>query len=138
MFLSMLNEAQKKAFLALAARYVAEDGLVERNEMGWMDGLKREMGMDQRTRAGDEAPEGMFPLFDSRSSQVIAMLEIIRLGYVDGEHSPAESAFVTRMAQAFGLPPELLHQVDGWAARHAALTREAVELMLGRKCGEPK
>ena len=130
MFLSMLSEPQKKAFLALAARYVAEDGLVGRAELAWMDGLKREMGMSQH-RAGDEPPEALFPLFDSPSSQVIAMLEIIRLGYVDGEHSPAESAFVATMAQAFGISPELLHKADDWASRHAALTREAVDLIRG-------
>ena len=130
MFLSMLSEPQKKAFLALAARYVAEDGLVERKELGWMDGLKREMSMSQQ-RAGDEPPEELFPLFDSRSSQIIAILEIIRLGYVDGEHSPAESVFVAAMARAFRLSPDLLRDADAWASRHAALTREALELMRG-------
>lgn len=130
MFLAMLNETQKKAFLALAAQYVTEDGLVQRGEMGWMDGLKREMGMSQRTKIGAEPPEELFPVFDGHTSKVIVMLEIIRLGYVDGDFSAAENAFVAKMAAAFGFSREFVLLLNNWAARHAALTREAVDLML--------
>jgi len=132
MFLAMLNESQRKAFLALAARFVSEDRHVERGEMGWLEGLKREMGMDRRTRASDELPEDLFPVFDTHTSRVIAALEIMRLGYVDGSYCTMEDAFVSRMANAFGFPQELLKALDEWAARHAALTREATELMLER------
>ncbi len=129
MFLAMLNETQKKAFLALAAQYVAEDGLVQRGELGWMDGLKREMGLGPNTRIGTEPPEELFPAFDSHTSRVIVMLEIMRLGYVDGDFSAAENTFVTKMAAAFGFSPEFVLLLNNWAARHAALTREAVDLM---------
>ncbi len=138
MFLTMLSETQKKAFLSLAARFVAEDGLVERGEMGWLEGLKREMGMGEGTRAGDELPEDLFPIFDTPTSQIIATLETIRLGYVDGDFCAAEDKFAAKMVLAFGLPEELVDALDGWAARHAKLTREAVELMLGWKPDVPE
>ncbi len=133
MYLSMLNDTQKKAFLSLMARFVAEDGLVERGELGWLEGLKREMGMGRETKASDELPEDLFPLFDTHKSQVIASLETIRLGYVDGDYSPEEDRFVAKMVGAFGLSPELVLALEEWAARHAALTREAAELMLEQK-----
>lgn len=130
MFLAMLNDKQKQAFIALAAHYVAEDGLVQRGELGWMDGLKREMGMGLRTKIGHEPPEELFPVFDSHTAKVIAMLEIIRLGYVDGDFSPGENTFAGKMASAFGFSKEFMLTLDNWAARHAKLTSEAVDLML--------
>jgi len=107
MFLAMLNETQKKAFLSLAARFVAEDKLIGKGEMGWIDGLKREMGMGKKIKAGDEPPEDLFPVFDTHMSRVVATLEIIRLGYVDGVYSTAENAFVAKMALPLNFPRNL-------------------------------
>ncbi len=123
MFLAPLTDAQKRAFMALAAMVVDSDERVTRQERELMASLSAEMGMP-------DAPEGMdlaaaAAAFADWPGKVRAMLELIGIARADCDFDKRESALIRRIAEAFGIAPGELEVMDDWVFRQLALVREA-------------
>ena len=117
MFLEMLNENQKRAFLVLASKVTMADGEDSAEEMEALRTLGREMGItaeiDIKASLGDidVAP------FDTHKSRVIAALELLRLAYADEYVHEAEVVTVRDICNAMGFPEEWLSTMGEWATR---------------------
>lgn len=123
MFLAPLTDAQKRAFMALAAMVIDADERVTRQERALMASLRAEMGMP-------DAPEGMdiaaaAAEFADWAGKVRAMLELIGIARADCDFDKRESEVIRRIAEAFGITPGKLEVMDDWVFRQLALVREA-------------
>ncbi|TAN63610.1 MAG: hypothetical protein EPN20_09365 [Magnetospirillum sp.] len=129
MFLAALDEAQKDAFLALAANIAPPDdtGLVQ--WALWQEWLA-EMGLPPRTCIGWNDAELAVRSFPTARDRIIVMLELARLSW------EVESSMLwqgmERIAQLLHCTSEEIDAVRGWAERLAALRTEAIALIAVR------
>lgn len=129
MWLSQLSEKQREALMGLAHNVVVSDGLLDPNEEGMLDEFKREMDL---TSAGDvEYLElsGIEEIFDSHRSRVVALVNLLRLGYADGAFEIEEECLLREVCKAFQLPDEEFLLLENWVRRLVALEDEARALM---------
>ncbi len=129
MWLSSLTAEQRQALMGLAHNVVVSDGLLDPNEEGMLDEFKREMEL----KPGDH-PEylelsGIEKIFDSRKSRVVALLNLLRLGYADGAFEIEEECLLREVCKAFGLPDDEFLLLENWVRRLVALEDEARTLM---------
>ena len=94
MFLSLLDDKEKRAFAELAEKMIAADGIVVGREAATVAALKGEMGIPTAVDA-DNNLESLAEAFTSRRSKVAALLELIGLGYSDTSFSVTERSLVS-------------------------------------------
>ena len=131
MWLSSLNPEQRHALLGLAHNLVVSDGLLDPNEEGMMDEFKREMELNPALESEYLELEGIEQIFDSRKSRLIALLNLLRLSYVDGAFDIEEECLLKEISEAFGVSDDEFMLLDNWVRRLLALEREARGLMGG-------
>ena len=131
MWLSSLKPEQRQALLGLAQNVVVSDGLLDPNEEGMMDEFKREMELNPALESEYLELEGIEQIFDSRKSRLIALLNLLRLSYVDGAFDIEEECLLKEISEAFGVSDDEFMLLDNWVRRLLALEREARGLMGG-------
>ena len=131
MWLSSLTADQRKALLGLAHNVVVSDGLIDPNEEGMMDEFKREMELSPATESEYLELDGIEQTFDSRKSRLIALLNLLRLSYVDGAFEIEEECLLKEISEAFGVSSDEFMLLDNWVRRLLSLEREAQDLMGG-------
>lgn len=127
MFLHYLTETEKKAFLTLAKEFIIVDGELSHEEEHLMTIMKAEMGLENGYPDGQISRQELFKMFESRRSQIAAVIEMQGLGYANMEYHTQEKAFVQEMAESFGLTEDELAEIDDWVVRQVALLYEANE-----------
>jgi hypothetical protein len=127
MFLHYLNESEKKAFLTLAKEFILVDGELSHEEEHLMTIMKAEMGIENGYPDGQISRKELFRMFETRRSQIAAIIEMQGLGYANMEYHTQEKAFVHEMAESFGLTEDELAEIDDWVVRQVALLYEANE-----------
>ncbi len=131
MWLSSLKPEQRQALLGLAHNVVVSDGLLDPNEEGMMDEFKREMELNPALESEYLELEGIEQIFDSRKSRLIALLNLLRLSYVDGAFEIEEECLLKEISEAFGVSADEFMLLDNWVRRLLVLEREARGLMGG-------
>ena len=129
MWLSSLEPEQRKALLGLAHNVVVSDGLLDPNEEGMLDEFKREMELNPAEESEYLELEGIEQIFDSRKSRLIALLNLLRLSYVDGAFEIEEECLLREISEAFGVSDDEFMLLDNWVRRLLALENEARDLM---------
>ena len=129
MWLSQLSEKQREALLGLAHNVVVSDGLLDPNEEGMLDELKREMELNSAEDVEYLELSGIEEIFDSRRSRVVALVNLLRLGYADGAFEIEEECLLREVCKAFQLPDEEFLLLENWVRRFVALEEEARLLM---------
>ncbi|MCH8140809.1 MAG: hypothetical protein IH908_04355 [Proteobacteria bacterium] len=129
--MSSLKPEQRQALLGLAHNVVVSDGLLDPNEEGMMDEFKREMELNPALESEYLELEGIEQIFDSRKSRLIALLNLLRLSYVDGAFDIEEECLLKEISEAFGVSDDEFMLLDNWVRRLLALEREARGLMGG-------
>ena len=129
MWLSSLSSEQRKALLGLAHNVVVSDGLLDPNEEGMLDEFKREMELTQSQEVEYLELSGIERIFDSRKSRVVALVNLLRLGYADGAFEIEEECLLREVCHAFQLPEEEFLLLENWVRRLIALEDEARGLM---------
>jgi hypothetical protein len=126
-FLNMLESDEKKAFAELASRMIEADGIVVGREAAALAALKAEMGVADATdeRSADE----LAAVFSTRRSKVVALLELIGLGYSDTAFSVTEQSLVTEVATAMGVTEGELSRLQSWVQEHVDLVQRALVFM---------
>ncbi len=128
MFLNMLTEAQKKAFLAIAMKIIGADGLLDPRERQMIEGMRYEMGMWDETDLPKGSIEELAKPFDTRQSQVTLMLEGIALAYVDEEFTGEEEKILRALALIFEFSEEEATAMENWVLRYKDLIKEATAM----------
>ncbi|HEY5645025.1 MAG TPA: TerB family tellurite resistance protein [Pseudomonadales bacterium] len=129
MWLSQLSERQREALLGLAHNVVVSDGLLDPNEEGMLDEFKREMDLGSAEDVEYLELSGIEQIFDSHRSRVVALLNLLRLGYADGAFEVEEECLLREVCKAFQLPDEEFLLLENWVRRLVALEDEARALM---------
>jgi hypothetical protein len=127
MFLHHLSENEKKAFLTLAKEFILVDGELSAEEEELVDIMETEMGIHEGFPQNQYSRQELINMFDSRRSQIAAIIEMQGLGYANMEYHTQEKAFIHEMAEAFGINDEELAEIDDWVVRQVALLYEANE-----------
>lgn len=129
MFLSQLTRTQRQAFLSLARELVEADGVMTLGEVIATTALGRELGLDDtgEVRPLAEAADA----FDSRSSRVIALIELTLLAHADGSSAGAENSTLRRLALMWTIDGAEMREIENWVLQHRRLVREAHHLIRG-------
>ena len=129
MWLSSLTDEQRDALLGLAHNVVVSDGLLDPNEEFMMDEFKREMAMNPNTQADYRELGGIENVFPTRQSQTIAVLNLLRLSYVDGAFEIEEECLLKEICSTLGIEDAEFLLLDNWVKRLTTLEQEARDLI---------
>ena len=129
MWLSSLTQEQRDALLGLAHNVVVSDGLLDPNEEDMMDEFKREMALNPDIIPDYLELDGIDEIFDSRRARTVAVLNLLRLSYVDGAFEIEEECLLKEVARTFGISDDDFALMDNWVRRLAVLENEARDLM---------
>lgn len=121
MFLENLEPREKRAFLGLAHKVVHADGVLEEREAQILATLSETI----EEPALEGTVEELATEFQSRRSKVFALLELMGIGYVDGDYHVAEVESVAEIARALGFSDDELPGLESWVVRQLALLEEA-------------
>ena len=126
--MSSLSDDQRHALLRLAHNVVVSDGLLDPNEEGMLAEFRREMELSALTEIEYLELDGISEVFDTRSSRVVALLNLLKLSYADGAFEVEEECLLKEICRAFDMDAEFL-LLDNWIRRLNALEDEAQQLM---------
>jgi tellurite resistance protein len=129
MWLSLLTDEQRQALLGLAHNVVVSDGLLDPNEERMMNEFRREMDLNPRVQPDYLELDGIEQIFDSHRSRVIALLNLLRLSYVDGAFEIEEECLLMEISRAFGFSEDDFQLLNNWVKRLVSLEEEARRLM---------
>lgn len=129
MWLKSLTETQRDALLGLAHNVVVSDGLLDPNEEDMLVDFKREMALKPDVDSDYLELDGIGAIFDTRRAQTIAILNLLRLSYVDGAFEIEEECLLKEVASVFGIDDEEFMRMDDWVRQLVALEQEARRLM---------
>lgn len=129
MWLKSLTETQRDALLGLAHNVVVSDGLLDPNEEDMLVDFKREMALKPDVDSDYLELDGIGTIFDTRRAQTIAILNLLRLSYVDGAFEIEEECLLKEVARVFGIDDEEFMRMDDWVRQLVALEQEARRLM---------
>jgi tellurite resistance protein len=115
--------------LGLAHNVVVSDGLLDPNEETMLDEFKREMELNPELQSEYLELDGIEQVFDSRRSRTVALLNLLRLSYVDGAFEIEEECLLKEVSRAFSISDDEFLLMDNWVKRLMALEGEAQDLM---------
>lgn len=129
MWLKSLTETQRDALLGLAHNVVVSDGLLDPNEEDMLVDFKREMALKPDVDSDYLELDGIGAIFNTRRAQTIAILNLLRLSYVDGAFEIEEECLLKEVARVFGIDDDEFMRMDDWVRKLVALEQEARRLM---------
>jgi len=129
MFLNLLNDDQKAAFAALAEMMIESDGIVVGREAATLGALKGEMGMTDGPDSSGARVADLAAVFADRRSKIVAVLELVGLGYSDTSFSGTERSLVSEVAREMDIGAEDLARIEAWVQGHMQHIRAALVLM---------
>ena len=128
MWLSNLSKDQHQALIRLAHNVIVSDGLLDPNEEGMFDLMKKEMGIENSQEVEYLSLDGIETTFPDRKTRIIALINLIRVGYVDGAFEIEEECLLRDLANSFDIELDEFELLDNWVKRLVALEKEAQTL----------
>jgi uncharacterized tellurite resistance protein B-like protein len=129
MFIQNLTGGETAAFLGLAHKIVQADGVLAPEEERLLSALAA------TANYGGEAADGtvveLASAFGTRRARVSALLELMGLGFADGEYHPTEKALVVEIARALDVTEDELVGMESWVIRQVTLMEEAADFWNG-------
>lgn len=128
MFLNMLDDEEKRAFVLLAERLIEADGIVVGSEAAALAALKAEMGVDDVV--GQEVSiEELAYTFKDRRSRVAALLELFGLAHSDSNFHMSEVSLIASVAYFMGFDDREIDVLENWVQEYVSLVRNALAIM---------
>ena len=128
MFLNMLDNDEKRAFVQLAEKMIEADGIVVGREAAALASLKAEMGVSGAAR-DSRSVEELARVFKDKRSRVAALLELFGLAYSDTTFDLGEQSLIALVARDMGLTSDEVVALEKWVQDHVELVRRALTLM---------
>ena len=128
MWLSNLSKGQHQALIRLAHNVIVSDGLLDPNEEGMFDLMKKEMGIENSQEVEYLSLDGVETIFPDRKTRIIALINLIRIGYVDGAFEIEEECLLRDLANSFDIELDEFELLDNWVKRLVGLEKEAQAL----------
>jgi len=129
MFLNLFNDDEKRAFAALATEMIASDGIVVGREAAILGALRGEMGIGEDSGSEGAGVAELAAVFADRRSKIVALLELVGLGYSDTSFSGTERSLASEVAREMGIGADDLARIEGWVQGHMEHMRAALVLM---------
>ncbi|TAE18026.1 MAG: hypothetical protein EAZ95_05415 [Bacteroidetes bacterium] len=118
MFLNLLKQEEKIAFLTLAKKIISIDSTISKQEMVLLNSMKRELELDDiDVQYLDASIEEVCALFSNSKSKVSAIMELIGIGFVDGKFVLEEQNLIYQIADAMNISREETNMYIDWARR---------------------
>lgn len=115
--------------MRLAHNVVVSDGLLDPNEEGMLNEFRREMELSAAQEVEYLELDGIGDIFDSRSSRIIALLNLLKLSYADGAFEIEEECLLKEISQTFAVEESEFLLLDNWVKRLTSLENEAQSLI---------
>ena len=128
MWLSNLSKDQHQALIRLAHNVIVSDGLLDPNEEGMFDLMKKEMGIENSEEVEYLSLDGIETTFPDRKTRIIVLINLIRIGYVDGAFEIEEECLLRDLANSFDIELDEFELLDNWVKRLVGLEKEAQSL----------
>ena len=128
MWLSNLSKDQHQALIRLAHNVIVSDGLLDPNEEGMFDLMKKEMGIENSEEVEYLSLDGIEAIFPDRKTRIIVLINLIRIGYVDGAFEIEEECLLRDLANSFDIELDEFELLDNWVKRLVGLEKEAQAL----------
>tara|TARA_B100001057_G_scaffold202500_1_gene203263 strand:- start:12 stop:401 length:390 start_codon:yes stop_codon:yes gene_type:complete len=128
MWLSNLSKDQHQALIRLAHNVIVSDGLLDPNEEGMFDLMKKEMGIENSEEVEYLSLDGIETTFPDRKARIIVLINLIRIGYVDGAFEIEEECLLRDLASSFDIELDEFELLDNWVKRLVGLEKEAQAL----------
>ena len=128
MWLSNLSKDQHQALIRLAHNVIVSDGLLDPNEEGMFDLMKKEMGIENSEEVEYLSLDGIETTFPDRKTRIIVLINLIRVGYVDGAFEIEEECLLRDLANSFDIDLDEFELLDNWVKRLVGLEKEAQAL----------
>ena len=120
MFLNLLTNPEKVAFLALARQVIMSDNVISQHEIVRYKALKCEveikesatdLDIETEIRQLPASVEEVCKAFVSVQSRIGTLIELIGIGFVDGEFLPEERKDIYKIAEYLQISNQ---EVDGY------------------------
>ena len=128
MWLSNLSKDQHQALIRLAHNVIVSDGLLDPNEEGMFDLMKKQMGIENSEEVEYLSLDGIETTFPDRKTRIIVLINLIRIGYVDGAFEIEEECLLRDLANSFDIGLDEFELLDNWVKRLVGLEKEAQAL----------
>ena len=128
MWLSNLSKDQHQALIRLAHNVIVSDGLLDPNEEGMFDLMKKQMGIENSEEVEYLSLDGIETTFPDRKTRIIVLINLIRIGYVDGAFEIEEECLLRDLANSFDIELDEFELLDNWVKRLVGLEKEAQAL----------
>jgi len=132
LFLHLLDEEQKRAFLVLSQRVSMADGEDDFDEIDALEDVKMRMHIDYTPEMAEVLGDLPLEPFKTTETRAIVMMELLAVIYTDGYLHEAEAALIGEIAAAFEFDQTQLNTMAEWAMDSLDLKRGA-DHILGRK-----
>lgn len=119
MFLNILKENEKIAFIQLAKVIIKADKHIANQEMLLLKSFRDELDMDEVLNLSEnsESIEWLCNQFSSPKSKVSALMELIGMGYVDGKFVMEEQNLIFEIAGYMGINADETKMYIDWASK---------------------
>jgi len=114
-FLHLLKEQQKEAFLTLAQRLSMADGEDDPDELAALHDIKLQMNFAGNADMSNVLGDLPLAPFESGRDQSIVLMELLMISYADDYLHQAEAALIGEIAAAFGVDQDRLNVMAEWA-----------------------
>ena len=125
MFLFDLSDTQKEAFLIVGIQFIHADGKVTIEEKKLFELMRREISVEIPPDAREFNRLDLIEAFDTTESKIVLLLELLHLGYIDGEFSQPEHDFLIEFADRLGFTEDQLTTYAHWVLGNIAWQQEA-------------
>ena len=113
MFLNALSTEEKSMFLDMAIRASQVNGLVEESERSMLEQYCKEMDIAPHEKSELHTIDDIKSFFSDSSdiSKRVVVLELLGLGFIDGNYDESENAVVKEFALGIGLSEETYNRL---------------------------
>ncbi len=129
MFLSHLNEIQRRSFMALVTKMALADGKVAPEEVAVLDDIAHALGNPKPVPAEEIYGAINITPFDTEKSRFITILGMLVVAYSDHKFHVDESTVLSETIEAFGIADAKLVPMKTWAQKQADLINELYDLI---------
>lgn len=114
MFLNKLSDNEKEMFLDMAVYVSKANGLVEETEKNLISQYCHEMCIETYNAENIHNLEEIYNVFSNSSneSKRIAVLELLGLGYSDGNIDELENSVIVDFARSIGVPEDIFNRLN--------------------------
>ncbi len=130
MFADRLTSEQRQSVFDLAVNLAAADNNISDEEVQYLESFALAFGIEYTLEKSNFALDISLSTFDTRSSKIIALQELIKLSYKDGHFDKREQDKVFLIAQKLGLNnPEIILRIEKWVREGYDWVYEGEEML---------